>query len=48
MVLSQISEVVNSMKDLVDLCHEKKVGPIGKVFVFFLAVFDDFIMIILC
>lgn len=26
----QISEVVNSMKDLIDFCREHKVGPIGK------------------
>lgn len=27
--LSQISEVVSSMKDLINFCWEQKVGPIG-------------------
>lgn len=27
----QISEVVNSMKDLIDFCREQKAGPIGKI-----------------
>jgi hypothetical protein len=26
----QISEVVNSMKDLIDFSRENKIGPIGK------------------
>lgn len=28
--LFQISEVVSSMKDLIDFCHEQKFGPIGN------------------
>lgn len=31
----QISEVVNSMKDLMDFCRENKVGPIGNEWCFF-------------
>lgn len=30
--LEQISEVVNSMKDLMDFCRDQKDGPIGKYF----------------
>ncbi len=26
----QISEVVNSMKDLIDFSRENRIGPIGK------------------
>ncbi len=26
----QISEVVNSMKDLIDFSQENRIGPIGK------------------
>lgn len=29
----QISEVVNSMKDLIDFCRESKVGPVGNILV---------------
>ncbi len=28
----QISEVVNSMKDLIDFSGENRIGPIGKPF----------------
>lgn len=39
-LLGQISEVVNSMKDLIDFCREHKVGPIGK---FLFSVFPLFV-----
>lgn len=29
----QISEVVSSMKDMIDFCRDQKVGPIGKFFI---------------
>jgi hypothetical protein len=31
----QISEVVNSMKDLIDFCRDNRVGPIGNFFLAF-------------
>lgn len=40
--LLQISEVVSSMKDLIDFCRENKVGPIGNFFSNFIAIFLNF------
>ena len=33
--LQQISEVVNSMKDLMDFCRDQKIGAIGNFFIVF-------------
>lgn len=32
----QISEVVNSMKDLIDYSRETRTGPMGKLMIFLL------------
>ena len=31
--LEQISEVVNSMKDLIDYSRDNKIGPLGIIFI---------------